>query len=156
MREKIKKIFKSVFILLVVSIIVALFVFRDALTDYASKGLQNQITPISKMIFADSITQMFDYSGNGKHFNYTLLEFGAKNCVSCRKMEKVLEEIRNTQSSKINVVFYNMTLTQGLQWGKYFGVVMIPTQIILDRKGNEVFRNTGYIPADELLLHLEK
>jgi thioredoxin-related protein len=34
---------------------------------------------------------------------------------------------------------------------KYFGISAVPTHLILDKEGNEIFRKYGFIPADELL-----
>ena len=32
----------------------------------------------------------------------------------------------------------------------YFGIAGIPTQVLLDVSGKEIFRHTGYFPAAEL------
>lgn len=146
-----KNIFTWIIMVFMIGSMLALFVFKDSLISYASKGMQHQITPISKGIFADSVDRLYNYSANKHDYQYTLLEFSGAGCNICRKMEKELQELSTTHSRKINIIIYQMTRPNGLQWGKYYGVVMIPTQVILNRKGREIFRNTGFISKAELL-----
>ncbi len=143
-------------LVLMVVFVVLLFVFKNSLIDFTSAGLQHQISPVSKKLFADSVDQLYNYSRTNRRYRYTLLEFSGAGCINCRKMEKELAALKLEHRSQIHVVSYQMTHPGGLQWGKYFGVVMIPTQIILDRTGREIFRNTGFISKEDLLHQMEK
>jgi len=132
-------------------LIILLFLLKESLTDFTSRGMQRQITPISAGIFADSTDYLYNYKKSGKGHKYTLLEFSGAGCAVCRRMEKVLTELNESHGREINIVFYEMTKPNGLQWGKYFGVVMIPTQVILNNEGKELFRSTGFISKDDIL-----
>lgn len=138
-------------IILMIAFVVSLFMLKDSLITYASKGMQHQLTPISQKIFADSIDHLYNYEKAGLHFQYTLLEFSGAGCSICRKMQTELDALGQTHGQVVNIVIRQMTNPNGLQWGKYFGVVMIPTQIILDNTGKEIFRNTGFISKEDLL-----
>lgn len=150
-----KNLFAWIIMSLMMVLMIALFVFKDSLINYASKGMQHQITPISKGIFADSVAQLYNYTNTDKNYQYTLLEFNGAGCNVCRKMEKELDELNKTHGRRINIVIYQMTRPNGLQWGKYYGVVMIPTQIILDHTGKEIFRDTGFMSKEDLLKQME-
>lgn len=136
-------------IALSVILIAGLFMFRDALTRFGSRQVSQMQEETKATIIADSIKSVYDYSKGESKYQYTFLEFGAKGCLSCRKMEKVMEEVKQ-QYPTVNVRFLNVTLPNNQEWTNYFGVVMIPTQIILDKTGHEIFRHTGYIPIEDL------
>lgn len=44
----------------------------------------------------------------------------------------------------------NVSKQETQEWTKYFGIAAIPTQIILDNNGHEIFRHTGLISAEDL------
>jgi thioredoxin-related protein len=153
--EHIKQLFSwSLPVLFVLSMIL-LFIYKDLFVEFTSSRMQHQITPISKGIFADSVDRLFNYSKTSSEFKFTILSFSAGGCMICKKMEKELKEIDRTHSRRINIVNMNMTYQRGLRWGKYFGVVMIPTQIVMNREGKEIFRHTGFISHTDILLKLE-
>jgi len=68
-------------------------------------------------------------------------------------MEEVMEKIKTEYKGKVNVVFINLMEPESKRFFEYYGVATIPTQILLDRKGKEFFRHTGFYPADELSTH---
>ena len=63
------------------------------------------------------------------------------------------EKIKTEYKGKVNVVFMNLMEPESKRFFEYYGVATIPTQILLDRKGKEFFRHTGFYPADELSTH---
>ncbi|MBE0641325.1 MAG: thioredoxin family protein, partial [Bacteroidales bacterium] len=80
----------------------------------------------------------------------TLLEFGALSCISCRRMENVLQEMEGLYPSGLAIERVIITTDEGLKIMKRFGVLMIPTQVILDKQGAEVYRHTGFISTKDL------
>jgi hypothetical protein len=42
---------------------------------------------------------------NGIKYQVTFLEFGAKGCSACKRMESVMSKIRTKYSNRVNVVF---------------------------------------------------
>lgn len=100
---------------------------------------------------ADSIRIYFSYPlSDGTKYDYTFLEFGAVGCAPCKKMEKEMETIRKDFTGKVNVRFINLSKKWNNDWADYFEIQTIPTQVILDSHGKEIYRHIGYIPADEL------
>lgn len=80
----------------------------------------------------------------------TLLEFGARSCIACRRMEEVLQELEGKFPSGLAIERVIITTDEGLNKMKRFGVLMIPTQLILDKQGAEVYRHTGFISTKDL------
>lgn len=134
-----------------VVLIITLFAMRDKLVGIGATEMNRLQSKAEAMTMADSVSLLYDYSKTGNDsFRYTFLEFGAKGCISCQKMENVMEEIKKGYAGQVNVKFLNLMLKENQPWAKYFGIAMIPTQVILDREGQEVFRHTGYISTEEL------
>ena len=65
-------------------------------------------------------------------------------------MERVMEDIQTTYGKRDKVRFMNVSKQETQEWTKYFGIAAIPTQIILDNNGHEIFRHTGLISAEDL------
>lgn len=145
-----KQVLNWIFIVLSVSFFAALFVFKDDLNGYSSKMMQAQAD--SKTIKSEShrIDSVYNYNNNGLQYRFTFLEFGARGCSSCKKMERVMDIIKTTYPNHVNVVFINIRLPENRKIMEYFGVVAIPTQVLLDRDGKEYFRHTGYISEEKL------
>lgn len=100
---------------------------------------------------ADSIRLNFSYPlADGTEYAYTFLEFGSVGCAPCKKMEHEMEIIRSEFTGKVNIRFINLSKKWNKDWAEYFEIQTIPTQVILDSKGKEIYRHVGYIPADEL------
>ena len=134
-----------------VIMVIMLFALRETLVELGSEGISRMQDKKAAANIADSVRLLYDYSSKeNQGVEYTFLEFGATGCVSCRKMEGVMEEVRRDFGERVNVRFMNVTQKEAQEWTKYFGVAMIPTQVILDNKGREIFRHTGFISAEDL------
>lgn len=103
----------------------------------------NKINPDS-LTPADSIKLAFDYAINGKSFQMTYLEFGSVGCRECKKMEMVMDSVREAYGDKVQVVFYHVRNNRKMM--QHFGINMIPVQILLDKNGRECYRHIGYLP----------
>ena len=99
---------------------------------------------------SEAYYETYDLEKAGSGFEGTLLEFGAENCLSCRRMEAVIGEMRKEYSQKVAIQFMNLTEKAGLEEGRKFGVLMIPMQVLIDRQGMVVYKHTGYISSAEL------
>lgn len=88
---------------------------------------------------------------NGKP---TLADFGWRNCIPCKMMKPVLEDLAEKQRSKLNVLIVEVYDHEDLT-DKY-SVKIIPTQILFDSKGNEVMRHKGYWAPEEIAEQLKK
>lgn len=149
--EKATPVLSIVFMALSILFIVLLFVFKDNLNSFASK--QIQALAGSEIVLSESamIDSTYNYSKNKLNFQTTFLEFGAKGCSACKRMESVMTEIRAKYPTQVNVVFINIMLPESQRLMKYFGIAAIPTQVLLNKEGKEYFRHTGYYSAEELI-----
>ncbi|MDR2010940.1 MAG: thioredoxin family protein [Bacteroidales bacterium] len=137
-------------VVLICSFFILLLIFRSDLIDIISRYQQNLLPANEIETLETRLNQVYDYENNGKSFSYTLIEFGSTKCAACKNMELVLEKIRTHFPDKVQVVFINVTDKSNKELVTYFGISIIPAQVILNRKGNEVFRHTGYISETEL------
>lgn len=115
-----------------------------------------QLNENEKQDVTTLVDSLYNYSKSGLPYEITFLEFGSTGCSACKRMEKVMEEIREQYPQKVKVVFYNITIPKNQKLMKYYGVSVIPTQILLDNEGNEFFRHSGFISAKELTQNFKK
>ncbi len=78
----------------------------------------------------------------------TLVEFGASGCVPCDMMQPILEKLRQTHGTHLNVVFVHVGEEKLL--AARYGIRAIPVQVFFDRQGKEVFRHEGFFPEVEV------
>ena len=82
-----------------------------------------------------------------------LLEFGSTSCASCVEMGKLLYRAKQEypQSAIYFVeVYQDMTVT------KNYKIQIIPTQIYLHSKGEEVDRHMGLVTYEQLIAKLKE
>jgi thioredoxin-related protein len=101
------------------------------------------------------VDSLFNYTQNNKNFEYTLLQFKSTGCTICKQMEPELEKVKNTPGEKINVVVLSVMNANSQNVMKYFGISAVPTHLILDKQGNEIFRKYGFISGEELLQRMQ-
>jgi len=138
-------VFAGLFVLIILGI-----ALKDDLNNYLStqmKGMASDEMVSSSEAYIDSA---FNYTENGAGYKVTFLEFGATGCSACKRMESVMEEISQKHPETVNVVFLNVLKSEHQELMKYYGVATIPTQILLNKEGEEFFRHSGYYSAREL------
>ena len=86
----------------------------------------------------------------------TFIELGSVNCIPCKAMQPIMEEVRSKYPSQVRVVFHDVWTPKGQPYGQFFKIKVIPTQIFLDKNGKEYFRHEGFFPAEELYKILAK
>ncbi|MCX6243426.1 MAG: thioredoxin family protein [Bacteroidetes bacterium] len=148
--RRFKILMNIAFITLAVLFLVLLFVFRGSMNRYISRAIKQQTSVEAQKSIAQIVDSAFNYRKNGEGFVITFLEFGATGCISCRKMEVVMKEIKEKYPYKVKVKFFNVLLPENQDMMKYFGIATIPTQVLMDSSGKEVFRHTGYFSTEEL------
>ena len=94
--------------------------------------------------------EQLDFS---KH-KVTFIELGADRCIPCKAMQPVMREIAQEYKGTIQVVFYDVWKTP--KYAKDYGIQMIPTQVFIDKNGNEIFRHIGFYAKDEIIKMLEE
>ena len=82
--------------------------------------------------------------GKGKpHF----VEIGSDSCYSCQIMGRELYKVKQ-KNPAFNIEFINVKHERQAAYD--FKIRMIPTQIIFDAKGKEVYRHIGLLGSKEL------
>lgn len=76
------------------------------------------------------------------------VEVGAHECIPCKMMQPVLEELRRDYAGKLKIEFADVWQDPSL--GVKYQVRSIPTQVIYNASGEEVYRHVGYWPKEEI------
>lgn len=84
------------------------------------------------------------------------IELGAKTCIPCVQMQKVMEQIKAQYDGKVKVVFHDIWVPQGRQLAKTYSIRLIPTQVLLNQQGQEIFRHEGFWPFEEIKSYLQQ
>jgi len=82
-----------------------------------------------------------------------LLDLGSTSCIPCKMMAPILEELKRDLAGKLQVDFIDVW--KDAEAGAKYGVESIPTQIIFDGQGKELFRHVGFYSREELLAKLK-
>ncbi|MEW6615439.1 MAG: thioredoxin family protein [Thermodesulfobacteriota bacterium] len=92
---------------------------------------------------------------NQKH-EITFIELGSVGCIPCRMMQPVMERLEKDFAGKVRVVFYDVWTREGEPYARQYRIEAIPTQVFLDKDGNEFYRHAGYFPYEEIVELLKK
>jgi len=88
--------------------------------------------------------------GKGKPY---FLEVGSDSCYSCQIMGRMLYKVVQ-KHPEYNIHFINVKKERYAAYTMQ--IRMIPTQIIYDKNGKEVYRHIGVLSSDELSILLQK
>ena len=94
--------------------------------------------------------EQLDFS---KH-KVTFIELGADKCIPCKAMKPVMLEIAQEYKGTIQVVFYDVWKTP--KYAKDYGVKTIPTQVFIDKNGDEIFRHVGFYAKENIIKMLKE
>ncbi len=79
----------------------------------------------------------------------TLVDFGARSCIPCKKMAPILEQLEKEYRGRANVIFVDVWQDRSI--GSRYRVQMIPTQIFFDAKGKEAGRHIGFMDRQPII-----
>jgi len=91
-----------------------------------------------------------------KDIKVTFVELGSVNCIPCKMMQPVMADIEKEYGAQVKVIFYDVWTKEGKPYAEQYGIRAIPTQIFLDKDGNEYFRHQGFFPKEEIIKVLKK
>ncbi len=83
----------------------------------------------------------------------TIIDLGARTCLSCRKMAPILESLANEYQGKAGILFIDVHEDQAA--AQKFRVQMIPTQIFFNAQGKEVKRHIGFMDKAAIVRELK-
>ena len=101
---------------------------------------------------ADGASEQVEEPGHGLP---GILDFGRAECLPCQQMMPVLDELSEKHEGRIVVRYIDMNLPAGKTRADEMGIRLIPTQILIDEKGEEVIRHEGFWSLGEIELELE-
>ena len=78
-----------------------------------------------------------------------LVELGSDQCIPCKMMAPILEELKSECAEKLQVNFLDVRKYRDLS--ALYGIQVIPTQIFYDDSGKELFRHEGFYSKDDIL-----
>ena len=78
-----------------------------------------------------------------------LLDLGSTTCIPCKMMEPILEDLKKKHAGKLQVDFINVMEDRSAS--QKYGIEAIPTQILFDANGKEIYRHTGFYAKEDLL-----
>lgn len=78
-----------------------------------------------------------------------LVDLGADECVPCKLMKPILENLTEEYAGRMDVIFIDVWKYR--DQAARFNVRMIPTQIFFDEQGRELYRRSGFIGKEDIL-----
>ncbi len=124
-------------LLTAISVALALFATGSALPETAKPSGEGPIVALSPAELTSALQ-------GGKP---VVMEFGGETCIPCRQMQPVLQEIRGELGKRGRV--HNFWIQAHPEVARQFNVMVMPTQIVFDAKGAEVFRHIGVFSLPE-------
>ena len=104
-----------------------------------------------KKVSNDTETTLTQEDVTNDEIKVTFVELGSVGCIPCDKMQPIMKEIEEEYKGQVKVVFHDVKTVEGRPYIKEFSVRAIPTQVFLDKDGNEYFRHLGFFAKDELI-----
>ncbi len=86
----------------------------------------------------------------------TFVELGSVNCIPCKAMQPVMRAIEEKYGDQIKVVFYDVWQPEQQKYARDYKIRVIPTQVFLNEKGEEILRHEGFFPESEIDAFLQK
>jgi thiol-disulfide isomerase/thioredoxin len=83
----------------------------------------------------------------------TIIEFRSRICPFCYQQAEILSELEKKYPGQIMVQYYTTESDQPM-FNKY-RVSLVPTLVILNSSGSEVYRHEGLLPKDQLVSTLK-
>jgi len=136
MKNKKNYIYLAIFIILIVVVL-------------GSKTIFNNTSSSSNE------TVQIEQNSKSEEIKVTFVELGSVGCIPCDKMQPIMKEIADEYKGQVEVVFHDVKTAEGKPYIKEFSIRAIPTQVFLDKDGNEYFRHLGFFAKDELVKVLQ-
>ena len=130
-----------------------IFIFSTSFCSHASGEQANEPKTKQKAKSEENLiisSEQLDFS---KH-KVTFIELGADKCIPCKAMQPIMREIAQKYKGTIQVVFYDVWKTP--KYAKDYGIQMIPTQVFIDKNGDEIFRHVGFFAKDGIIKMLKE
>jgi thioredoxin 1 len=91
-----------------------------------------------------------------ENYLVTFVELGSVRCIPCKMMQPIMKEIEKDYAGQVKVVFHDVWTPEGEPFAASYKIRVIPTQVFLDKEGEEYFRHEGFFPKEELVKILKQ
>jgi thioredoxin len=81
-------------------------------------------------------------------------DFGAKTCVPCKEMQKVVAELKPQYGDQVE--FRMLYTDEEMPLFEKYKIVAIPTQVFFDASGKVVDQHIGALPKEDLIKKLKE
>jgi len=129
---------------------------EDFIKDLRSKGTvvinQDRLRKIAAKPPESNTEEQFKKALTGG--KPVLVDFGANNCIPCRQLRPVLNELNKEYTGKAEILVIDVYKYQGL--AKDYKIALIPTLVFFDAKGKEVFRQMGAMEKNRIVAKLKE
>jgi len=100
-----------------------------------------------------NITSSEQTSPEAKKALPKLVDLGANTCIPCKEMAPILEELKKEYSGIVDVEVVDVYKDQkiAMEYNEKHAIRLIPTQILFDANGKEVWSNEGFIPKENII-----
>lgn len=83
-----------------------------------------------------------------------LIDIGAKQCIPCKMMAPILDELKREYAGVLDVQFIDVW--ENPTAGQKYRIHAIPTQIFYDASGRELYRHMGFMSKEQILNAFKK
>jgi thiol-disulfide isomerase/thioredoxin len=83
----------------------------------------------------------------------TLIEFRSRMCPYCYQLAEILGELERKYAGQISVRYYSTETDEPMF--KQYRVTLLPTLVILNASGSEVYRHEGALSKESLVSTLK-
>ena len=84
----------------------------------------------------------------------TMIDLGAKKCIPCKMMARILAKMEKQFEGKAAIVFIDVWKYN--EQARRFGIRTIPTQIFFNEDGKEIYRHVGFMDEKAIINQLKK
>jgi thioredoxin 1 len=138
-------------VVLITAVVVVIAVKQRDKTDVGSNLGQN---PSAVAAAADSNASVQDVGQPNRQDGLRqvlprLVDLGAGQCIPCKMMAPILEELKKEYAGRLQVDFIDVW--KNPDEAKRYGIQLIPTQIFFDVSGTERFRHEGFMSKEDIL-----
>jgi thioredoxin 1 len=85
-----------------------------------------------------------------------LLDLGAHECIPCKKMASILDELTREYQGVFEVEFVDVWQAENKSRAREHGVRSIPTPIFFAADGKELWRHVGFLSKEAILKKWEE
>lgn len=82
-----------------------------------------------------------------------LVDLGSTTCIPCKEMAPILDELKKEYKGKVDVEVVDVYEDQekAMKYNEKHPIRVIPTQILFDSNGKEVWSHEGSLPKEDLV-----